>query len=106
MQLQIAPNPQDIIAWMFEHGVYKTVRSYNLNVEKIQEISTQGTLAISKWTAKLNKIISSQKFPIKLINLSCMYETADNVQHETAGNTVIFCFNKSAMVTENRRFHK
>jgi len=35
------------------------------------------------------QIISSQKFPIKLINLSCMYESADNVQHVISGNTTL-----------------
>ena len=28
LQLHIAPNPQDIIKWMFEHGVDKTLESY------------------------------------------------------------------------------
>ena len=50
-----------ILKWMFQHGVDKTVRSYSLNVDEIKEISKQGTLAISKWTSKLNKIISSKK---------------------------------------------
>ena len=61
LQLQTAPNPYEILQWMFEQGVNKTVLSYDLNVEEVQEISTQGTLAISKWTANLNKIISSKK---------------------------------------------
>ena len=61
LQLQTAPNPHQILQWMFEHGVDKTVSSYDLNVEEIQDIATQGTLAISKWTAKLNKKISSKK---------------------------------------------
>ena len=58
LQLQTAPNPIDIVQWMFEHGVDETVRSYALNVEEVQEISTKGTLAISRWTSNLNKIIS------------------------------------------------
>lgn len=61
LQLQTAPNPYEILQWMFEHGVDKTIRSYALNVEKIQEISKRGTIAISKWTANLNKVISSKK---------------------------------------------
>ena len=36
LQLQTAPNPYEILQWMFEHGVDKTIRSYALNIEKIQ----------------------------------------------------------------------
>jgi|TARA_B100000959_G_scaffold16469_1_gene16092 hypothetical protein len=59
LQLQTAPNPQDIVLWMFEHGVDKTACSYGFNKEEIINISTQGILSISRWTAKLNKIIDS-----------------------------------------------
>ena len=45
LQLQTAPNPEDIVRWMFEHGVDETVRSYALNVEEVQEISTKGTFS-------------------------------------------------------------
>ena len=59
LQLQTAPNPYEIVKWMFSHGVDKTVLSYGLNTEELLEVSTQGTLLISKWTANFNKIISS-----------------------------------------------
>ena len=35
LQLQTAPNPQDIVQWMFEHGVDKTADSYGFNKEEI-----------------------------------------------------------------------
>ena len=54
LQLQTAPNPQDIVLWMFDHGVDATVESYGFNKKNLIEISKQGTLAISKWTSKLN----------------------------------------------------
>ena len=57
LQLQIAPNPQDIISWMFDHGVNKTIESYGFSKEEVQNISSQGTIAISKWTTKLNNIV-------------------------------------------------
>ena len=31
LQLQLAPNPREIIEWMFEHGVNKTIRSYGFS---------------------------------------------------------------------------
>ena len=61
LQLQTAPNPYEIVKWLFEHGVDKTIHSYNLNVAEVHEIATQGTIAISRWTSKLNKTIASVK---------------------------------------------
>ena len=61
LQLHTAPNPYEILQWMFEHGVDKTVSSYDLNFLEAHEVATQGTIAISKWTAKLNKAITSVK---------------------------------------------
>jgi len=59
MQLQTAPNPQDIINWMFEHGVDKTTQSYGFSREEVTNIASQGTISISKWTTKLNQKLSS-----------------------------------------------
>jgi len=57
LQLQIAPNPQDIIAWMFEHGVDKTIESYGFSKEEFTDVASQGTLSISKLTSKLNDVV-------------------------------------------------
>ena len=59
MQLQIAANPQDIVKWVFDHGVDKTIKSYGFSTEEIQAIASQGTLSISKWTSKLNATVAS-----------------------------------------------
>ena len=61
LQLQIAPNPQDIISWMFEHGVDKTIESYGFSKEEVFDIASQGTLSISKWTSKLNNTVIANK---------------------------------------------
>ena len=60
LQLQTAPNPQDIISWMFEHGVDSTIASYGYSKNEIMDISSQGTLAITKWTSKLNQTVSRE----------------------------------------------
>ena len=57
LQLQTAPNPNDIISWMFDHGVGATIESYGLEKKEILQVSSQGTLAISKWTKKLNNAL-------------------------------------------------
>jgi len=59
MQLQTAPNPSDIIKWMFDHGVDKTIQSYGFSRDEIKSIVSQGTLSISRWTSKLNTIVSN-----------------------------------------------
>jgi len=74
LQLQTAPNPQDIVQWMFEHGVDKTANSYGFDKEEITDVSTQGTLSISRWTAKLNKIIDN--FPGHKEYFSNLYHAA------------------------------
>ena len=58
MQLQIAPNPREIIDWMFSHGVDQTLLSYNFEPDQFINIATQGTIQINKLTSKLNKKIS------------------------------------------------
>tara|TARA_B100000963_G_C22623951_1_gene671394 strand:- start:2271 stop:3083 length:813 start_codon:yes stop_codon:yes gene_type:complete len=55
LQLQLAPNPIEIVKWMFDHGVDKTIKSYGFLEDEVKEIATSGTLKISKWTSLLNK---------------------------------------------------
>ena len=58
LQLQTAPNPAEIIEWIFSHGVDATVISYNLDPNEFAKITSQGTIKINKLTSKLNKEIS------------------------------------------------
>ncbi len=57
LQLQIAPNPNEIVKWMFEHGVDKTLESYGFLKDEVLHIASTGTLSITKWTSKLNSTI-------------------------------------------------
>ena len=57
LQLQLAPNPVEILEWMFEHGVNKTIKSYGFSENEIKSIASSGTINISKWTSSLNKSI-------------------------------------------------
>ena len=58
LQLQIAPNPREIIDWIFSHGVDQTLVSYNFEADQFRNIATQGTIQIDKLTSKLIKKIS------------------------------------------------
>jgi serine/threonine protein phosphatase 1 len=60
LQLQTAPNPQDIIMWMLDHGIDATIKSYGLSTDEIVNISSQGAIAISKWTKKLSCMLSEE----------------------------------------------
>ena len=60
LELQTAPNPKDILDWMFNHGVDSTVKSYGFSKENIINISSQGTIAISKFTKKLNQVVYNE----------------------------------------------
>ena len=57
LQLQLAPNPSEIVEWMFDHGVNKTVRSYGFSDIEVKNIASSGTIKISKWTKNLNAVL-------------------------------------------------
>ncbi len=59
LQLQIAPNPTEILDWIFSHGVDQTLLSYGFNPDEFRKIASQGTIQINKLTTKLNNAISS-----------------------------------------------
>jgi len=61
LQLQLAPNPSEIVEWMFDHGVNKTIKSYGFSENEVKNIASSGTIKISKWTSHLNKTL--QKNP-------------------------------------------
>jgi len=57
LQLQLAPNPTEIVEWVFDHGVNKTINSYGFNEDELKNIASSGTLKISKWTSFLNRAL-------------------------------------------------
>ena len=59
LQLQLAPNPTEIIEWMFDHGVNETIKSYGFSENEVKSIASSGTMNISKWTTSLNKTLQN-----------------------------------------------
>ncbi len=57
LQLQLAPNPTEIVEWMFDHGVNETVKSYGFSQEEVKNIASSGTINISRLTINLNKAV-------------------------------------------------
>ena len=58
LELQISPNPKEVLLWMFDHGVDKTLFSYKINYKEILDICELGSVVISKWTSKTINIIN------------------------------------------------
>ncbi len=61
LQLQLAPNPIEIVDWMFDHGVNQTIKSYGCSEDEVRNVASSGTINITKWTANLNKTV--QNYP-------------------------------------------
>ena len=40
LQLQLAPNPIEIVEWVFDHGVNKTINSYGFNEDEVKNIAS------------------------------------------------------------------
>ena len=59
LQLHTAPNPTEILDWVFSHGVDQTIISYGFKPDEFRKITSQGTIQINKLTTKLNYEISS-----------------------------------------------
>ena len=59
LQLQTAPNPIEIIEWIFSHGVDQTIISYDFEPNEFRDTASQGTIQINKLTSKLNNKIST-----------------------------------------------
>ncbi len=58
LQLQLAPNPNEVIEWMFDHGVNETIKSYGFLEKEVKNIASSGTINITKWTTTLNKVLN------------------------------------------------
>ena len=58
LQLQIAPNPIEIIDWIFSHGVDQIITSYGFSPDEFKNVASQGTIQINKLTSKLNHQIT------------------------------------------------
>ena len=51
LELQFAPNPREVLAWMLEHGVAATLASYGVDARHGVAACRDGVLAITRWTA-------------------------------------------------------
>ena len=73
LQLQTAPNPQDIVQWMFEHGVDKTADSYGFNKEENLKSYKVYCNKISTINANLRRIGKEMDLSFNLTTMSARY---------------------------------
>lgn len=53
LQLQFAPNPQDVLRWMLGQGVEPTLRSYGSTAESGLAAAREGPVQLTRWTNQL-----------------------------------------------------
>jgi serine/threonine protein phosphatase 1 len=60
LQLQFAPNPREVFAWMIEHGAGATLAAYGGDIQQGFVCTRDGPLAITRWTSKLRTAMQNQ----------------------------------------------
>lgn len=58
LQLQLAVNPREVLAWMLRHGVGATVAAYGGDVRQGEAAARDGPRAIARWTTALRSLVS------------------------------------------------
>jgi serine/threonine protein phosphatase 1 len=59
LELQFAPNPREVLAWMLDHGVAATLQSYGVDTRPGIAACRDGVLAITRWTAKVRAAVDA-----------------------------------------------
>ncbi len=60
LELQFAPNPREVLPWMLEHGLDKTLASYGADAREGMAACREGVLALTRWTAGLRAAIEAR----------------------------------------------
>lgn len=55
LQIQFAPNPREVLAWMLEQGVGATLEAYGGSAEEGMSAAREGAVALTRWTGKLRQ---------------------------------------------------
>ena len=55
LQLQFAPNPQDVLRWMLSQGVEPTLRAYGGRAEDGMAAARDGAVRLTRWTNGLRE---------------------------------------------------
>lgn len=53
LQIQFAPNPAEVLNWMYGNGLSQTLEAYNIDPRQGQIAAAEGVMSLTKWTAKI-----------------------------------------------------
>lgn len=53
LQIQFAPNPAEVLNWMYDNGLSQTLEAYNIDPRQGQIAAAEGVMSLTKWTAKI-----------------------------------------------------
>jgi len=59
LELQLAPNPREVLPWMLERGVGATLAAYGGRAEEGLGAARDGALAITRWTQGLRRAVAA-----------------------------------------------
>jgi serine/threonine protein phosphatase 1 len=74
LQLQFAPNPGEVLAWMIRAGIEPTVRDYGIDVRQGAVAARSGPQTITRWTGALRSAINAA--PGHVMLLASLYHAA------------------------------
>lgn len=57
LQIQFAPNPREVLQWMFANGVAETLRAYGGEPQQALQAAAGGATFLSQWTSRLRDTI-------------------------------------------------
>jgi serine/threonine protein phosphatase 1 len=60
LELQFAPNPREVLAWMLDHGVAATLGSYGIDPKPGTAACRDGVLAITRWTGTVRAAVAAR----------------------------------------------
>ncbi len=58
LQLQLAVNPREVLAWMLRHGVGATIAAYGGDTRQGEAAARDGPRSIARWTTALRGLMS------------------------------------------------
>lgn len=59
LQLQFAPNPREVLAWMLQNGVGTTLAAYGGDARQGMGAAREGALALTRWTNALRSAMQA-----------------------------------------------
>ncbi|WP_207480181.1 hypothetical protein [Arenibaculum pallidiluteum] len=59
LQIHLAPNPAEVLAWMLHHGVEPTLAAYGGGAEDGMRLARAGAVALTRWTGGLRSAMRS-----------------------------------------------